>query len=272
MAQQTSNTDTTALADQYVLYGLPISYFTEKTRHAMHWYVRDGFRVEPKLAGGALGGDADELTQTIEMRAATHQIPVVRTPENWMLADSTPILQLLDSRLGSATQRFYPAGLNGALAAVLEEYFDEWFARLAVFTRWTFFEENASSVDWPMRQVPAAAAAWGKRAVRATLGGTELQQEHGVKELQRVLGALNDHLEQQRRAGGSGRFIFGASPTAADAVIYGGCTAHFLLDPAPIRMLRGRVDTLQAAVDGAAAPVPLSASESDDDDRRPESS
>jgi hypothetical protein len=148
------------------------------------------------------------------MRAATHQIPVVRTPENWMLADSTPILQLLDSRLGSATQRFYPAGLNGALAAVLEEYFDEWFARLAVFTRWTFFEENASSVDWPMRQVPAAAAAWGKRAVRATLGGTELQQEHGVKELQRVLGALNDHLEQQRRAGGSGRFIFGASPTA----------------------------------------------------------
>ena len=36
MAQPTSNTDTTALADQYVLYGLPISYFTEKTRHAMH--------------------------------------------------------------------------------------------------------------------------------------------------------------------------------------------------------------------------------------------
>ena len=65
-----------------------------------------------------------ENTKTVEIRSGTHQIPVLITPENWCIADSTPMLTLLDARLPHP--RYYPAGIVGALTAVLEEYFDEW--------------------------------------------------------------------------------------------------------------------------------------------------
>ena len=68
-----------------------------------------------------------ENSEMLETRSGTHQIPVLVTKENWCIADTTPMLSLLDAKLPA--KRFYPQGIVGALAAVLEEYFDEWSAR-----------------------------------------------------------------------------------------------------------------------------------------------
>jgi len=71
-----------------------------------------------------------DRAQEIEMRAGTHQVPVLLTPENWMIADTTPLLQLLDSRV--PRRALFPAGPLGVIVHLIEEYFDEWIARTMV--------------------------------------------------------------------------------------------------------------------------------------------
>ena len=89
----------------------------------MEWYFQHDYELILK---------DESNTKMIESRSGTHQIPVLITPENWCIADSTPLLTLLDARMPQ--KRFYPDGLVGALTAVLEEYFDEWSARWCIHT------------------------------------------------------------------------------------------------------------------------------------------
>jgi hypothetical protein len=77
---------------------------------ALQWYFCDEYEFVVKGASN---------TEMIELRSGTHQLPAMITPENWCIADSTPMLTLLDARLPK--QRFYPRGIVGAIAAVMEE-------------------------------------------------------------------------------------------------------------------------------------------------------
>ena len=59
---------------KYTIYGGELSYFTRKLEAAMLFYGAD-FEIKPKR------------DPSIEMRSGTHQVPVLHTPENWMIAD-----------------------------------------------------------------------------------------------------------------------------------------------------------------------------------------
>ncbi len=104
----------------YTIFGSPISLFTRKLEAAMQFYNAP-YSIEKKR---------DDNRETIEKRAGTHQIPVLKTPENWMLADTTPVLMLLDSRF--IQQRLFPTGPLGVLVHIVEEVLDEWVARVMV--------------------------------------------------------------------------------------------------------------------------------------------
>jgi hypothetical protein len=65
----------------YTVYGSDFSYFTRKLEAAMIFYGAH-FEMLPK-------------PPEAEARSGTHQVPVLHTPENWMIADSTPLLHLL---------------------------------------------------------------------------------------------------------------------------------------------------------------------------------
>ncbi|MFT4582096.1 MAG: glutathione S-transferase [Gammaproteobacteria bacterium] len=108
----------------YQLYGPESSGFTRKLEAALVFY---GASFERTLETSAL---REELTS----RAGTHQLPVLRTPENWLLADTTPVMQLLDSRFPS--RRMFPTGPLGFLVHLLEEVLDEWVSRVYVHYRW----------------------------------------------------------------------------------------------------------------------------------------
>ncbi|MEI5617277.1 glutathione S-transferase N-terminal domain-containing protein, partial [Streptomyces brasiliscabiei] len=73
----------------YVLYGSGPSLFTRKLETALKYYAPP---FEFMLKRGRPAG------QTMEARAGTHQVPVLATPEGWMIADTTPIMDLLDHR------------------------------------------------------------------------------------------------------------------------------------------------------------------------------
>jgi glutathione S-transferase len=207
--------------DEYVIHGGPISLFTRKLEVALRFYGVP-FRHEPAAIGGS-----GEIAQ----RAATHQVPVLQTPENWVIADTTPLLDLLDGRFPS--RRLVPEGPLGVLVHVVEEILDEWIARTMVHYRWHYPENTRHIVSTLLgrevsldeaREFPLAK--WGPRACRAT--GTE--SPHQQREAEREYAALLDALEAQLE---STRFALGDRPTAADAILLGGLRAHANADPIP---------------------------------------
>ena len=115
----------------YVCYGLRLSYFTRKLEAALQLY---DLPFELRLKDMAV---RDE----VETRSGTNQIPVLLTPEGWMIADTTPILGMLDARVPG--RRLFPAGPAGVLVHVIEEWLDEWLPRTALYYRWCFDDSRA---------------------------------------------------------------------------------------------------------------------------------
>lgn len=208
-------------ADGYVVHGAPISLFTRKLEAALDFY---GVRFEQQRRGTRDGGE-------LEARAGTHQIPVLVTPENWALADTTPILGVLDARF--PRRRLFPTGLHGLLAHVVEEVLDEWVARVMVHYRWHYPENVRDvlrfafgvevSVDEAERH---PIAQWGPRACRAT--GTERVEHQRAAEAEYL--ALLEALEIQL---GETPFALGDRPSAVDCMLLGGLRAHTNRDPIP---------------------------------------
>lgn len=199
----------------YILYGNDLSLFTRKLEAALIFYAANfSKRVN---------------TVEIAQRAATHQIPVLLTPENWVLADTTPIMQMLDGRFPG--RALFANGLQGLLIRVIEEYLDEWVARVMVHYRW-HDPENAEFAAIRLgngdEQVAQFIASWGPRACRAT--GTESlhQQQAAEDEYVRLLEAAEKQLKQSA-------YLFGDRPCAVDAMFLGGLRGHTYADPGPKR-------------------------------------
>ena len=87
----------------YTVYGGELSLFTRKLEAAMIFYGAE-FELRPKNV---------DNRKEIEQRSGTHQVPVLHTPENWMIGDTTPLIQLLDSRFPN--RRLLPEGPLGVL-------------------------------------------------------------------------------------------------------------------------------------------------------------
>ncbi|MBW2415971.1 MAG: glutathione S-transferase family protein [Deltaproteobacteria bacterium] len=209
------------MPDEYVLHGAPISLFTRKLEAALRFYGAP-FRMETKAGPQAAG---------IESRSGTHQVPVLETPENWMIADTTPLIALLDARFPA--RRLVPEGPLGVLVHVVEEVLDEWVARVMVHYRW-HYDENTRHVvgnilgrSVPLEEARAfPVAQWGLRACRATGTDAKAQRTAAEREYAALLSALEAQL-------GGTRFALGDRPTAVDAILLGGLRAHVNNDPLP---------------------------------------
>ena len=88
------------------IYGGELSYFTRKLEAAMIFYGAP-FEMRNK---------ADHHPAEIESRSGTYQVPVLQTSENWMIGDTTPIMQLPDARYSA--WRMFPRGPLGVLVEV----------------------------------------------------------------------------------------------------------------------------------------------------------
>lgn len=148
-----------------------------------------------------------------------------------MIADTTPLLELLDARFPA--RRLFPAGPQGVLVHLLEEYFDEWIARTMVHFRWHYADSArfaAERMTGGDADAAARIAAWGPRACRATGTESAHQQRAAEEEYLRLMEAAERQL-------GDSRFLLGDRPTAVDCVVLGGLRAHTNMDPDPKRLL-----------------------------------
>lgn len=205
----------------YVVHGAPISLFTRKLEAALSFYGAP-YRSVAKNPS---------TRDQVEARAATHQVPVLETPENWMIADTTPLIALLDGRYPA--RRLFPPGPLGVLVHVVEEVLDEWVARVMVHYRW-HHEQNTLHV---VRNVAGSElsreealafpiADWGRRACRATGTDDPEQRDAAEHEYRELLSTLEAQL-------GETRYALGDRPTAVDAILLGGLRAHINNDPLP---------------------------------------
>lgn len=222
---------------EYIVYGSELSYFTRKLEAAMRFYGAD-FELRPKTP---------DIAGEIETRAGTHQVPVLHTSENWMLADSTPIIRMLDARFPQ--RRLFPTGPLGVLTQIIEEYFDEWIARTMVHYRW-HYQASAIFASERMANGNLAVAervrSWGPRACRATGTDSEHQRQAAEAEYHRIMAAAETQLGQTR-------FLLGDRPTAVDCIVLGGLRAHTLMDPDPKAQMQGYTRVIEWAESGADA-------------------
>jgi len=205
----------------YTIYGSPISLFTRKLEAAMQFY---GIAFESQRK-------TEQTGDTLELRAGTHQIPLLETPESWLLSDTTPILGVLDARFPG--RRLFPTGPLGVLVHIVEEVLDEWMARTMVHYRW-HYDENTRAVASELsgseltieqaREFPLAR--WGLRACRATGTESKTQQAAAEREYLGILEALEAQLERTA-------FSMGDRPSAVDTILIGSLRGHTNRDPLP---------------------------------------
>lgn len=205
---------------QYTIYGGELSYFTRKLEAAMIFYGAD-FELKPKR------------DPSIEARSGTHQVPVLHTPEDWMIADTTPLMSLLDGRFPD--RPMFPDAQLGVLVHVLEEHLDEWIARTMVHYRW-HYRQSAEFASTRMAggdpEIATRMLNWGPRACRATGTESEQQRQAAEDEYVRILAAAEAQLQ-------STAFLLGDRPTALDCVVLGGLRAHTNMDPTPKQVTAG---------------------------------
>lgn len=209
------------MSSTYKIYGSSISLFTRKLEAAMEFYGAP-FSIERK---------SDSNRENLEKRAGTHQIPVLETPEAWMLADTSPIIATLDGRFPH--RRLIPTGPLGVLVAIVEEVLDEWVARTMVHYRW-HYDKNTQAVASALagrsltieqaREFPLAQ--WGRRACRATGTESVTQQVAAEREYEAILDALSKQLRLSA-------FALGDRPSAADTILIGSLRGHTNNDPLP---------------------------------------
>lgn len=216
------------MATEYIIYGAELSLFTRKLESALIWYGMPFVRQ----------AKTSHTRAEIDRRSGTHQMPALLTPENWMLADTTPILILLDARY--PPRAMFPSGPAGVMVHVIEEFFDEWAARVMVHYRWHYPASARFAVERLTRELlPDAEEAtlataitqspiadWGLRACRATGTESPHQQRAAEQEYEGLLEAISQQL-------GRSRFLLGDRPCAVDAIVLGGLLAHTYVDPDP---------------------------------------
>jgi glutathione S-transferase len=238
------------MSTRYTIYGGELSLFTRKLEAAMIFYGAD-FELAAKTP---------DNSQLIETRSGTHQVPVLLTPENWMIADTTPLLSMLDARYPE--RAMFPDDELGVLVHVLEEHFDEWIARVMVHYRWHYPDSArfaASRMANGNEQIVARMLDWGPRACRATGTDSAHQREAVEAEYVRILQAAESQLKDTA-------FLLGDRPTALDCIVLGGLRAHTNMDPDPkkvtakfptvVEWAERRADTWDGS--GELAPFPQS--------------
>lgn len=250
----------------YALVGSEMSFFTRKLEAQLrfqqipwHWHFK-----------------TQERTADIEARAGTHFIPLLMTPDKWMLNDTIAIGPMLNDRFHE--RPVIPTSpLQRACCFILEDAFNHWLGRVAVHSRWCY-PENVEwvgprfganmmldrSMELPFSDQelsdlagigPMMYEGFGKNVCEYNGVGPD-QAEAVQADFAAMLDALAGHFADND-------FLLGPRPCLADFALGGACKAHFVVDPTPVSWLGEHHEMLFAytgrlfdAHDGPAAPWP----------------
>jgi len=221
------------MADSYTLYGLDFSLFTGKTRSYLR---KKGIPFEE------VGVRWGKIRSFIIERTGVKYVPVVKTPDDKVIQDTTVIIDELEKRFPEHS--VYPDTPKQKLVSLLLElYADEWLFIPAMHYRWYYEEENYrylydkfGAIAW--KNAPGPLRRWiGKkvgaefRAMVPGLGVTDANYRSIEVSYENFLNELNAHLEIHD-------YVLGSKPCIADFGFMAPLYAHLYLDPAPGKLMR----------------------------------
>jgi glutathione S-transferase len=219
----------------YTLYVFQISYFSGKIQAYLRYKEIPHDTVEPKWGG--------ELLNLIYPNTGLMKVPVLRTPKGEWLADSTPMIDWLETRhLQGAVIPADP--LQAFFSRLLEDYADEWLWRPALHYRWSYaadahalsrrFAETFLS-DQPMpKAMTAAMMRERQHRIYVTGDGVTPQTRAHVESVYlNTLDCLQAIFETQP-------FLLGGKPSLADYGFFASMFRHFSLDPTPSLIMQSR--------------------------------
>lgn len=214
----------------YRLYGADISYYTGKVRAYLRWKA---------VPFEEIHADANVYRQEILPRVGFPVIPVVVTPDDATLQDTTCIIEALEARHPQPSVS--PSTPRQRLASLLLElYGDEWLLIPAMHYRWhhnrdfairAFGALNAPHAS-PEEQVAIGNRRAGPFAQSAVMLGGEPSMHAAIEaSYEALLGELNDHFEHHP-------YLLGTRPCLGDFGLTGPLYAHLYRDPASGELMR----------------------------------
>jgi glutathione S-transferase len=220
----------------YTLIGQELSMFSRKLEAQLR-YQGIAYQWQYKTAASS---------QEIDTRAGTRFVPLLNTPDGWLISDTISIGPFLNERF--YYQPVIPETPNQRSACfVLEDFFNHWLPRHALHSRWCYPDNvtvagtnfginllldksiNSSTTDAEKQQISGVGKmlydSFGAAACVVQGAGVD-QKDAMKKDFGVLMDLLADHLAQYT-------FLLGGRACLADFALAGALKGHFLLDPEP---------------------------------------
>lgn len=215
------------------VYGSRVSYYTGKLEAYLR-YKRIAYEPLPTPYGEA---------KMLREKVGAVQMPIVERDDGRWMSDTTPIL--LEIEREQPQPSILPADpAVGFIAALIEDYGDEWLWRPAMHYRWSYRRDRRFISDLLAEEVGGFMKLphWFKRWRIAQRQFTNFVVKDCVNEVTRAhadqtylnaLDAMSAMLEHRP-------FLFGNAPSLADYGMMGPMFRHFGQDPTPADIMRAR--------------------------------
>jgi glutathione S-transferase len=239
----------------YTLYALPHSYYSGKVRSYLR-YKRIPYR---------------EVTATLRVfkrfilpRTGVRFIPVLQTPDDIVVQDSTDIIDFLEQRFPEPS--VYPCAPRQKLVALLFElYGDEWLLLPAMHYRWSFWHER-EHIDDVLEHFGLLLSPHAPRALRRIAGWRFCQPFNGAlpmlgitpRTIPSLEAGYEEFLDRMNAHFTRHRYLLGDRASIGDFGLIGPLYAHLGRDPYPKALMQRRAPQVYAWVERmneTAAPI-----------------
>ena len=232
----------------YQLIGAPVSLYTGKVRCYLQF---KGIGFEEVLATPQV------FKELIIPRTGVRYIPVLVTPDDQVIQDSTEIIDHLEQRFPD--RPVYPTGpCQRLVALLLEVYGDEWLVNPAMLYRWKIEENREFAIqEFGRTRLPDASAAEQYAAGQEAsgpfagalprLGITDHSRAAIEQSYLSLLDELNIHFSGHD-------YLLGDQPCIGDFGLIGPLYAHLYRDPASGRLMRERAPQVARWVERMISP------------------
>jgi len=224
----------------YTLIGSELSMFTRKLEAQLR------YQNIPHVWKYKGIGDGGEL----EKRAGTRFIPLLETPDGWLVNDTIAIGPMLSARFREAPV-LPETPIQRAASFIIEDYLNHWFPRHALHSRWIdldnamdagkHFGTNmllGKSIEDDLTSEEAEKVADMGKVMRDSFGlGACDVQGAGADKAEEVQHDLNAMMGLFKQHFAAHDFLLGDRACIADFAIAGPAKAHFLQDPLPLAWL-----------------------------------
>lgn len=224
----------------YTLIGAELSMFSRKLEAQLRYQNIPHQWKYKSIADGS----------ELEKRAGTRFIPLLETPDGWLLNDTIAIGPMLSARFHEAPV-LPNTPIQRAACFILEDYLNHWFPRHALHSRWVDLDNATAagaafganmllrkSIDEELTDEEKTQVAGMGKTMRDSfgLGACDVQgagadrREEVQNDFNTMMGLFKEHFAAHE-------FLLGDRACIADFAIVGPSKAHFLQDPLPLEWL-----------------------------------